>query len=1275
MKKLLINLKTLLVVALLGMGTSAWASSFPKPTLTIYTDDCSSTSTYTTVGNSGGVYAKTDGYGTSTNCLQVSKTGYFDLKSVNSSLPENLTNTILTFYMKPKASGAGYIAVYPSSVSPSGDSSNELLKLAITSAAGTDDGEATVSINGTAYGTTLTGNVYYKVEIDMKEGTYSIVNTSTSATFASGDLANYTSLSDTQLGGIFIKNPLDTRIDEISVKCDYTWTGVTPFSESYTSTSETTGWSTKNSGRYDPAILSEGEDPSTNYYMSVNQGQRDNNGTTVTGTILNGKAIAGADFTLTFDLRLVSSNDQWPTSFTIKDAANSGTIFSLSAMYKNETKWQLNGTSHHVTLPGSKDNPAINTVTWCSCQVTRSNGFTWIKITNKSNDEVIFAQSPVKSSATGGLGDMVFVTSRKNSNFAIDNIVVRDVEDGDIEDEKTVYTYDINAVAGGTTIKTIESGVGVQGSTFKTSIPKVILYNDKYYILDDDDNTALTGYKASYTKAASNETKEINYSLDEGIVYFTEGEAIATSVTVDDETSGGKYASYKQGVTTVNLTNGAGKYRMDTDVKGRASSNPLYVYSDISSSPYTSIGEISKNGVTGERSTESFTLAENSTIYVGLEKNNSLSFDYVIIRKAPVSYTVEYKCGATTIKTADASRTAVWGTTVTLPSTDKVDIIYGGKLYRYTSDDASSQLIASDGTTVITVNFEEIGTVATMTYTLNVGTSASTTISSSTTTTDETDISSVAVDQSKAAGDGAGAASANETGERTTKLPIKTGANGATFDSPTNYVLFKFTVAADKKFTPSDVTIKVANVGSSSANNIKYKATLSDNYGNSLSNTYVVTTQDGSVETFHITNTEGTDFIGAVSLKLWAWTIASGDGKGSAFRMGSPVTISGLVNDMSAVEIAIADCKSYETSSAFKTYIDGLMDAGSLTTAAEVYTAHTAWQVENGTPSKAILNNTVTSADHFWGTLGDDADYTGAPDTKYLYNTAGSAYNVNQIVYQLPAGVYRASAWTYSSIAGWRKIYISKVPDAGAWDDLITPETSDEGWVELSGEFTLTEPANIAFGLYASAVAGRVAGFDNWTLTQTGVPVTVSAAGFATYVNSTYDLDFTSTSIKAYKVKVSSKGIAKLTKVDEVPAGTPVLLYKDGGDTENIPVMTGAAAVSDNDLVAGTGAAVATTDGEYTNMILNNVSGIGFYFANGQTVAKNRAYLHIATSLAPTAASRMVMVFGDETTGVNSLTPNPSPIGDGSIYTLSGQRVENPKKGLYIKNGKKVVIK
>ena len=189
--------------------------------------------------------------------------------------------------------------------------------------------------------------------------------------------------------------------------------------------------------------------------------------------------------------------------------------------------------------------------------------------------------------------------------------------------------------------------------------------------------------------------------------------------------------------------------------------------------------------------------------------------------------------------------------------------------------------------------------------------------------------------------------------------------------------------------------------------------------------------------------------------------------------------------------------------------------------------------------------------------------------------------------------------------------------------------------------------------------------------------IVVSAAGYATYV-SEYNLDFSSATTKAYKVNVASKGVATLTEVSKVPAKTPVLLYCAGGNGtgEDIAITTDAVdAVTGNDLVVGTGAAVGTTDGEYTNMILNNVGGnVGFYFANGQTVATNRAYLHIYTSLAPTAASRMVMVFGDEATGIESVKSEEIKV-KSEVFNLKGQRVSQPTKGLYIVNGKKVVIK
>ena len=47
---------------------------------------------------------------------------------------------------------------------------------------------------------------------------------------------------------------------------------------------------------------------------------------------------------------------------------------------------------------------------------------------------------------------------------------------------------------------------------------------------------------------------------------------------------------------------------------------------------------------------------------------------------------------------------------------------------------------------------------------------------------------------------------------------------------------------------------------------------------------------------------------------------------------------------------------------------------------------------------------------------------------------------------------------------------------------------------------------------------------------------------------------------------------------------------------------------------------------------------------------------------------------GDGTTGIRNLSPALSE-GEGVYYNLQGQRVAKPGKGLYIRNGKVVVIK
>jgi len=190
---------------------------------------------------------------------------------------------------------------------------------------------------------------------------------------------------------------------------------------------------------------------------------------------------------------------------------------------------------------------------------------------------------------------------------------------------------------------------------------------------------------------------------------------------------------------------------------------------------------------------------------------------------------------------------------------------------------------------VVTVNASAAPASALITYNLNVGTSASTTIKSSTSTTDGTNITNIDIDQTNDGANGDGAS------DRTTKLALANGTTASAVAEPDKYEVFTFKVACGKKVTPSEVKIKVANVGSSAGGNQNYKAVLSDTYGHSISNTFTGTKSDGTVEEFSITNGSSVYFQGVVTLKLWS--CKGSGGNASAFRMGTPVEIYGSIGD------------------------------------------------------------------------------------------------------------------------------------------------------------------------------------------------------------------------------------------------------------------------------------------------------------------------------------------------------------------------------------------
>ena len=253
-------------------------------------------------------------------------------------------------------------------------------------------------------------------------------------------------------------------------------------------------------------------------------------------------------------------------------------------------------------------------------------------------------------------------------------------------------------------------------------------------------------------------------------------------------------------------------------------------------------------------------------------------------------------------------------------------------------------------------------------------------------------------------------------------------------------------------------------------------------------------------------------------------------------------------------------------------------------------------------------------------------------------------------------------------------------------DGTFTVQTSADGetYTDLKAYTELGNTMNESFVLastvryikwvYTEKVDGNVA-LGNIKVSKDAndvVAVTVSAAGLATFASDS-KLDFGNvTNLEAYIAK-ENKGKIELVQVNKVAAGTGVLLRALNSATEfKVPVTAATAeATTGNLFVRGAGAAVASEDGGKYNYVLGKHNGeVGFYKAGGMTVATDKAYIQTSIS-----SARIAIDFDEmDVTGISEIETMRN-VGNETFYNLNGQKVQNPTKGLYIVNGRKVIIK
>lgn len=182
------------------------------------------------------------------------------------------------------------------------------------------------------------------------------------------------------------------------------------------------------------------------------------------------------------------------------------------------------------------------------------------------------------------------------------------------------------------------------------------------------------------------------------------------------------------------------------------------------------------------------------------------------------------------------------------------------------------------------------------------------------------------------------------------------------------------------------------------------------------------------------------------------------------------------------------------------------------------------------------------------------------------------------------------------------------------------------------------------------------------------VQVTItSEAEVATYCNCDGKaLDFSSVEgLTAYIVS-SIDAVINLQAVKKIPAGTGVVVAGEP-KTYNVPVIASADPVKGNLLIGVTSDAYLE-EGDYVLAYRSDVRGF-FPVEDGLKIPAGKAYLPLGGSDA-----RSFLPLNYETTGIGALLMNNEKVKK-EIFSLSGQRVSQPKKGLYIIGGRKVVVK
>ena len=325
--------------------------------------------------------------------------------------------------------------------------------------------------------------------------------------------------------------------------------------------------------------------------------------------------------------------------------------------------------------------------------------------------------------------------------------------------------------------------------------------------------------------------------------------------------------------------------------------------------------------------------------------------------------------------------------------------------------------------------------------------------------------------------------------------------------------------------------------------------------------------------------------------------------------------------------------------------------------------------------AKTGLNNAITAAETYYNSIYDNNPALAAQ----LLTAINTARGVQDNTSATQADVEDALSAINAAKADTEKA-VGDVNDAKNYVDEIL-STYPEVAAELQDVIAevnqvLNNPAStpeqIANALQTLTNAAEAAKAD---VQVKRVDITIPAKGYVTcYDADKREIKTAVSGVSLYTVtSVSNKQVILSSALTVVDAEKPFLIYNDNDEAKTVSIVVSSNA-ADNVTVAtefkGTLTAKTFTADDMQAADHYVLNGKNFVWVkNAGTLAAGKCWIELAKSA---GASRLSIVFG-ESTGIAGVSVEGAE--HTGWYDLSGRRVAKPAKGVYVKDGKKIVVK